>query len=59
MIEKNISLLSLATAVYMDEDGPAVLEFLAILPVEGVDFIATLLKALRSEEHTSELQSHS
>lgn len=37
----------LAAAVYMDEDGPAVLEFLAILPVEGsVDFIATLLKAL-------------
>lgn len=46
VIEEDVGLGAFAAAVYMDEDGPAVLEFLAILPVEGVDFIATLLKAL-------------
>ena len=38
VIEEDVGLGAFAAAVYMDEDGPAVLEFLAILPVEGVDF---------------------
>ena len=46
MIEKNISLLSLATAVYMDEDCPAVGIILTVFLVKGIYLVTTLLKTL-------------
>lgn len=46
IIEKDISLLSFATAVYMDEDCPAVGVILTVFLIKGIYLVATLLKAL-------------
>ena len=44
MVKEDIRLRALATAVYVQKDGPAILIFLTVFPIEFIDFGTTLLQ---------------
>lgn len=46
VVKEDVGLGTFATTVHMNEDGAAVFILLAVFTIKGIDFVATLLKAL-------------
>lgn len=46
VVKEDVGLGTFAATVHMNEDGAAVFILLAVFTIKGIDFVATLLKAL-------------